>query len=66
MYINRHKNVAQERKDSFLNLIKFVKKIIELPPGDRKAIQKLKSEVEDVKRMASLNWLKEKVQELEK
>lgn len=66
MYINRHQNVAQERKNSFLNLIKFVKKIVELPPGDKKALQKLKDELEEIKRMASLNWLKEKVQELEK
>ena len=66
MYINRHKNVAQERKDLYLNLVKFVKKIVELPPNDRKAVQKLKEEVEATKNVASLNWLKEKVAELER
>lgn len=66
VYINRHKTVAQERKDLYLNLIKFVKKLTELPPRDRKALQKLKDEIEITKNVASLNWLKEKVIELEK
>jgi hypothetical protein len=66
VYINRHKNVAQVPKDAFLNLIKFVKKLTELPPRDRKALQKLKEEIEATKNVASLNWLKEKVIALEK
>ena len=66
VYINRHKNIAQERKELYLNQIKFVKKLSELPPRDRKALQKLKEELEATKNVASLNWLKEKVAELER
>ncbi len=65
-YINRHKNIAQERKVAFINLIRFVKKLTEIIPRDKKAIQKLREELEATKNVASLNWLKEKVEELEK
>jgi hypothetical protein len=66
MYINRHKNIANQPKEAFLNQIKFVKKLSELPPRDRAALQKLKAEIEATKNVASLNWLKEKVIALER
>lgn len=66
VYINRHKTVSPERKQLYLNLIKFVKKLTEIIPRDKKAIQKLKEELEETKNVASRNWLLEKVEELEK
>ena len=66
IYITRHKDIAPKPKEAFLNQIKFVRKLSELPPRDRKALQKLKEELEATKNVASLNWLKEKVAELER
>jgi hypothetical protein len=66
IYLNRHKNVALDRKNAYLNQIKFVKKLTEIIPRDKKAIQKLKEELESTKNVGSLNWFKEKIEELEK
>lgn len=66
VYINRHKNISEQAKTAFLNQIKFIKKLSELPPRDKKALLKLKEEIEATKNVASLNWLKEKIIELEK
>jgi hypothetical protein len=65
VYINRHKTVAQERKILYLNLIKLVKKLTEVIPNDKKAVQKLKEEIETTQAFSKA-WLKEKIEELEK
>ena len=65
-YMNRHKSIAKEKKVLYENLIKFTKKLVKIIPGDKKAIAKLRTEVEATKGIASENWLKEKIAELEK
>lgn len=64
-YLNRHKDIPLNRRKSFLNLIKFVKKLTKLMPGDKQALKKLKEEIEKDRNIASINWLKEKIAELE-
>ncbi len=64
-YLNRHKDLPQARRQSFADLIKYTRKLTRLPPGDRKALQKLKAEVENAKNTASHGWLMEKIAELE-
>jgi hypothetical protein len=64
-YLNRHKEIPENRRKLYFNLIKFTKKLTKLIPGDKKALQKLKEEVQNTKGIASLNWLKEKIAELE-
>ncbi len=66
VYLSRHKSITSDRKAAYNDLIKFTKKLTEIIPRDKKAIQKLKEELEATKNVASLNWLKEKVEELEK
>lgn len=66
VFLSRHKGINNERRVGYLNLIKFTRKLTEIIPRDKKAIQKLKEELEATKSVASLNWLKEKVEELEK
>ena len=64
-YLNRHKTDIQEhRRVSFLNLIKFTRKLTKIMPGDQKAIEKVLEEVGQTKNIASINWLKEKITEL--
>ncbi len=65
VYLNRHKDIPVNRRKSFLNLIKYIKKITKIMPGDKKSIQKLKEEIEVDKNIASRKWLKEKIVELE-
>lgn len=64
-YLNRHKDFSAAKRKPYLNLIKFTKQLTRISPGDKKALEKLKQEVEEVKDISSLNWLREKIAELE-
>ena len=65
VYLNRNKKVSLDRKKRFLNLIKFTKKLTKLMPGDKKSIEKLKTEIAETQGIINLKWLKEKIAELE-
>ena len=64
-YLNRHKSIPLRRRQYYLNLIKFTKKLTKIIPGDKRAILKLKKEMEENKSVATDPWLKEKIAELE-
>lgn len=64
-YLNRHKDIPTLRRQNYLNLIKFTKRLTNIIPGDKKSIQKLKQELEATKNVASHAWLMEKIAELE-
>jgi len=64
-YINRNKNIPDSRKVLFKNLIRFTKKLANLPPGARAELKKLKAEVTDRKNTLNRSWLLEKIEELE-
>ena len=64
-YLNRHKDIPLNRRKNYANLIRFTKKLTRIMPGDTKSIDKLKHEISTTKNIASLNWLKEKIAELE-
>ncbi|MBI1224634.1 MAG: hypothetical protein GC192_05310 [Bacteroidetes bacterium] len=66
-YLNRHKDFSAAKRIHYTNLIKFTKQLTKIIPGDKKALEKLKKEVEEAepKGIASITWLKEKIAELE-
>lgn len=64
-YLNRHKDIPQSRRNLYINLIKFTKKLTKIRPGDKVAVDKIKKEVNETGNIASLNWLKQKIAELE-
>ncbi len=66
-YLNRHKDFSAAKRIHYTNLIKFTKQLTKIIPGDKKALDKLKKEVEEAepKGIASITWLKEKIAELE-
>jgi hypothetical protein len=64
VYLNRSKELPSERKTNYKNFIKFSKKLLSIPQGDKKALQMLKSEVESTKGIPSRAWLLEKIIEL--
>jgi hypothetical protein len=47
VYLNRHKAIPEQRKNNYKNLIKYTKKLTKVMPGDKKAIEKLKKEVQE-------------------
>jgi hypothetical protein len=65
VYLNRHKAIPEQRKNNYKNLIKYTKKLTKVMPGDKKAIEKLKKEVQETPKIASKGWLKQKIAELE-
>ncbi|MBL7816272.1 MAG: hypothetical protein JNL70_14730 [Saprospiraceae bacterium] len=64
-YLNRHKDLAEQRKSLYMNLIKFVRKMTKIMPGDKKSVEALKEEIKAAKGIASEKWLLEKLSELE-
>lgn len=64
VYLNRHKEIPQQRKDYFKNLIKFTKKLTRIIPGDKEAVAKIKKEIEETENFR-VRWLEEKIGELE-
>lgn len=64
-YLTRHKEIPTNYKKYFRNLVSVTRKMTRIIPGDKKAVDKLKAEVEGMKTaIASLKWVREKLAEL--
>ncbi|TVR78344.1 MAG: hypothetical protein EA409_10465 [Saprospirales bacterium] len=67
VFLNRQKNkLPEQRRKNYLNLIKYTKKLANIDPFEKEALSKLKTEITESKNVADVNWLTEKVVELEK
>lgn len=66
MFINREKSLTRERKITYLNLIKYTKKLIYILPSNKTKINKVKEEIVKTKAIVNKTWLIEKVDELAK
>lgn len=65
VFLNRHKNIPQQRRRSYLNLLKYTRQLIRLVPGDKRALAKLREEVSREKAtIVNHEWLLEKIGEL--
>lgn len=65
VWLNRHKDIAAPRRQSYLALISFTRKLSRIMPGDKGAIDKLRSEISaHSSDIASEKWLREKLDEL--
>lgn len=65
VFLNRHKNIPQQRRRAYLNLLKYTRRLIRLRPGDTAAIQKLRTEViREKSAMVNFEWLLEKLAEI--
>jgi hypothetical protein len=66
-YLFRNKKLLSNATfDNYINFIKFVKKLIFFIPGNKKELTLIKQDFENTKNIASANWLREKIAELEK
>ncbi|MFZ2897222.1 MAG: hypothetical protein WA004_01285 [Saprospiraceae bacterium] len=63
-YLNRHKDISSRRRRSFLQFIRFVKKLTKTMPGDLKRIEALREELNNTKGVASSQWIAEKIEDL--
>jgi hypothetical protein len=65
VFLNRHKNIPQQRRAGYLNLLKYTRRLIRLRPGDKAAVTRLKEEVSREKNnIVNYTWLVEKLEEL--
>ena len=65
-FLNRNKNISQQRRKSYLNLLKYVRRLTRIKPGDKPAIEKLKEEIiREKANHVNHEWLLEKISELE-
>jgi len=64
-FLNRHKEISVQRRNSYMNLIRTTKKLTNFSPGDKKGIEKLREEINNSKGIVNKEWLLEKIAELE-
>jgi len=65
VFLNRHKNIPQQRRLSYLNLLKYTRRLMRLKPGDKAAVTKLREEVSREKAtIVNHEWLLEKLGEM--
>jgi hypothetical protein len=65
VYLQRQKNITSRRRRSYLNLIRFVKRLTRIIPGEKKELAKIKADLEQTPDVVSASWLREKIAELE-
>ena len=67
IYLNRHKDIAKNKRTHYSNFIKYVRKMLKLMPGDKKEIESIKKEMEEDRKtgIASEKWILEKLAVLE-
>lgn len=65
VFLNRHKNIPPARRTSYLNLLRYTRKLTRLLPGDKNGMDKLRKEISD-NRAETVNheWLLEKLDKL--
>ncbi len=66
-YLYRHKDIPENRRISYLNLMKYVRKLLKLNKGSKVDIDNIRKEMEEDRKIgiASEKWILEKLAELE-
>jgi len=65
VYLNRHKkSLPEKRRQNYLNLVKYVRRISNIIPGDIESIEKVEAEINKQGKIADRNWLIEKTMAL--
>jgi hypothetical protein len=62
VFLNRHKNIPQQRRLGYLNLLKYTRRLMRLMPGNKAAAAKLREEIIRGKaEILNHEWLLEKL-----
>ena len=66
-FLHRHKDIADNKRLPYSNLMKYIKKLLKLNPGDKKEIELIRKEIDEDRKVgiASEKWVLEKLAELE-
>lgn len=60
-YLNRHKELTENRDQLYRNLVLYTRRLTRLLPGDTAGITKLREELSKEQYVASKSWLEEKI-----
>jgi hypothetical protein len=63
-FLRRQKQVSKFHRDSYLKLIKYVKKLATTPPGNKERLNLLEKDIDLTPGLPDKLWLKEKIGEL--
>lgn len=66
IYLRRNKLISKDVRQQYLNVLRFVKKLSNIRPGDEAAIAKTRQQINDCKALADKSWILQKLQELER
>lgn len=64
IYLRRNKLISTELKRQYLNLLRFIRRLTNVAPGDQQAIEKLENQIGECKNLVARRWLLEKAEEL--
>lgn len=65
VFLKRRRDFTADRKQIYIWLIKYTRRLTRIIPGDKKSLQKLKDDVQSTKGVVNANWLLEKIADLE-
>ncbi|MCH8331577.1 MAG: hypothetical protein IH946_09410, partial [Bacteroidetes bacterium] len=64
LYLWRNKLISEGHRHNYLNLIRFVRRLTKVFPGDDKKLLQIETDIEQTKQIADKNWLLEKLKSL--
>ena len=65
-YLKRNKLISEYQRTIYLNLVKYARKLMQMKQSGKIATKELRAEIEEVKQVANLQWLIQKIEEMEK
>ena len=63
IFLRRSKVLSKRHRRNYLNLIKFVKKLSRLGPGEKAAVEHIAQEVQETGHVADIDWLRQRMAE---
>lgn len=64
VYLRRNQTISKDVRQQYLNVLRFIKKLSNVRPGDRAAITKIEQQIQECKNLADKGWIVSKVEEL--
>lgn len=65
IYLQRARTISKDVKEQYLNVLKFVKQLSKIVPGDKKAVKKIRHQIKSTSPLPDKQWILDKVEELE-
>lgn len=62
VYLHRNRSISDSHRNTYLNLIRFTKKLTKIRPTERAKLKKLHTEILQTSQIADVKWLTEKIE----